>query len=62
MLEKALFLKENFIILNNPNWESISAGLGPIQQYSIALIALIIIGFILILLKRKWKKRKRLKK
>lgn len=54
MLKKLLFLEGNSIILNNPNWESISAGLGPIQQYGIVLIVLIIIG-ITILMKRRRK-------
>ena len=44
------------IILNNPSRETISAGLGPIEQYSITLIALIVIGIISYFIKRRKRK------
>jgi len=40
------------ISLNNPSRETVSAGLGPVEQYGFILIVLIIIG-IIILFKRK---------
>ncbi|MCH8945615.1 MAG: LPXTG cell wall anchor domain-containing protein [Nanoarchaeota archaeon] len=43
----------NHVILNNPSRETISAGLGPIEQYSIILVALILIGIIAYFIKRK---------
>ena len=46
----------NHVVLNNPSIETISAGLGPIEQYSITLIALIVIGIIAYFIKRKKKK------
>ena len=46
----------NHVILNNPSRETISAGLGPIEQYSIILVALILIGIIAYFIKRKIKK------
>lgn len=45
------------IILNNPSRETISAGLGPIEQYSITLIALILIGIIAYFIKRRKSKK-----
>ncbi len=45
------------VTLNNPGWESVSAGLGSIEQYSIILIVLIIIGIILLI---KWMKGRRI--
>ena len=44
------------VVLNNPSRETISAGLGPIEQYSITLIALIVIGIISYFNKRKKRK------
>ena len=41
------------VILNNPSRETISAGLGPVEQYSITLLALIIIGIVAYFTKRK---------
>lgn len=41
------------VILNNPSRETISAGLGPVEQYSITLLALIIIGVISYFVKKK---------
>ena len=45
----------NHVILNNPSRETISAGLGPIEQYSFILIALIIVGIIIWFSKKKKK-------
>lgn len=41
MLKNLLFL--HHVTLNNPSRETISAGLGPAEQYSVALVALIVI-------------------
>jgi len=46
------------IILNNPSRETISAGLGPIEQYSITLIAFILIVIIAYFIKRRKNKLK----
>lgn len=43
----------NHVILNSPSRETISAGLGPVEQYSFILIALIFIGVISYFIKRK---------
>ena len=43
----------NHVVLNNPSRETISAGLGPIEQYSITLLALIVIGIIAYFTKRR---------
>ena len=43
----------NHVILNSPSRETISAGLGPIEQYNIALIALILIGVTAYFIKRR---------
>lgn len=53
MLKKLLFLHHETVILNSPGRETISAGLGPIEQYSIVLIVLIIIGIIILIKKRR---------
>ncbi len=45
----------NHVILNNPSRETISAGLGPVEQYSFILIALIIVGIIIWFSKKKKK-------
>ena len=58
MLNKFIFLHHQSVILNDPGRETISAGLGPIQQYSITLVALIIIGIAVYFI-RKRKKKKR---
>ena len=44
------------VVLNNPSRETISAGLGPIGQYGITLIALIVIGIISYFIKRRKRK------
>ena len=46
----------NHVVLNNPSKETVSAGLGPVEQYGFILITLIIIG-IIILFKRKKKSK-----
>lgn len=55
MLNKFIFLHHNPVILNNPGRETITAGLGPIGQYGILLAALIIIG-VIVYIKRKKRK------
>ena len=45
----------NHVILNNPSRETISAGLGSVEQYSFILIALIIVGIIIWFSKKKKK-------
>ena len=55
MINKILFLHHE-VILNNPSRETISAGLGPIEQYSITLLALIFIGVIAYFIKRRKKR------
>jgi len=52
-----ILLNSHAVILNNPGRETISAGLGPIQQYTISLVALIIIGIIVYFIRRKKKKK-----
>ena len=53
MLNKLIFLN-HAVADNNPGIETISAGLGPAEQYGISLIFLIIIG-IMVYFKRKKK-------
>lgn len=55
MLNKFIFLNHQSVILNDPGRETISAGLGPIGQYGITLLALIIIG-VIVYIKRKKRK------
>jgi len=43
------------VILNNPSRETISAGLGPVEQYGITLLAFILIVIIAYFIKRKRK-------
>jgi len=45
----------NHIILNNPSRETISAGLGPVEQYGFILVVLIIVGIIIRFSKKKKK-------
>ncbi|KKL48097.1 hypothetical protein LCGC14_2328960 [marine sediment metagenome] len=56
MLNKLIFLHHETVIMNDPGRETITAGLGPIQQYGIVLLALIVIGIIAYFIKRKKKK------
>ena len=44
------------IIVNSPSKETITAGLGNVYQYSFVLLALVIVGIILWIRKRKNKK------
>lgn len=53
---KTMGVFANHIILNNPSRETISAGLGPVEQYGIILLAFIIIVIIAYFIKRKKKK------
>jgi len=46
----------NHVILNNPSKETISAGLGPIGQYGVILVALIFIWIVAYFVKRRKKK------
>ena len=48
----------NHVVLNNPSRETISAGLGPVEQYSIILLALIFIGITAYFIKRRKSKSK----
>ena len=57
MIEKFLFLHHE-AVLNNPSRETISAGLGPVGQYGIILLAFIIIVIITYFIKRKKRKSK----
>jgi len=43
----------NHVVLNNPSRETLSAGLGPAEQYSVALVAFIIIVIIVYFRKKK---------
>ena len=44
------------VIVNSPSKETITAGLGNVYQYSFVLIALVIVGIIMWIRKRKNKK------
>ena len=46
----------NHVVLNNPSKETVSAGLGPVEQYGIILFAFIIIVIISYFIKRRKKK------
>ena len=46
---------QHVIIQNNPARETISAGLGPIEQYSIALAVFILVVIVYYIKKRKKK-------
>lgn len=54
MIEKFLFLHHE-AVLNNPSKETVSAGLGPVEQYGISLFVLIVIGIIVWFIKKKKK-------
>ncbi len=56
MLDKILFL-HHAVVMNDPGRETISAGLGPVQQYGIIIIVLIIIGIILYFIRKKKNKK-----
>ena len=42
MLKKLILLHHESVILNDPGRETISAGLGPIEQYGVILLVLIV--------------------
>ena len=44
------------VVLNNPSRETISAGLGPVEQYGFILVVLILIGIVAYFIKKKKKK------
>ena len=54
MFEKLILLHHETVILNNPGRETLSAGLGPIEQYGVVLVVLII-AVIVYFIKRKKK-------
>ena len=56
MLNKLILLAHETVIMNDPGRETITAGLGPIQQYTISLVALIVIGIIVYFIRRRKKK------
>ena len=53
MIEKFLFMHHEPVSTNLPNKETVSAGLGPIGQYGIILLVLLVIGFVLWKVKKK---------
>jgi hypothetical protein len=55
MLKKLIFLQHETVILNDPGRETITAGLGPIQQYGLLLLALILIGIVFYIKKSRKK-------
>ena len=57
MLDKLILLHHETVILNNPGRETIMAGLGPVEQYTISLVALIIIGIVVYFIRKKRKKK-----
>lgn len=44
MLNRMIFLN-HVIVMNDPGKETISAGLGPAEQYIIILMAILLVGF-----------------
>jgi len=56
MLNKFIFL--HHATLNNPSRETISAGLGPAEQYFVVLLVLIFVGIIVYFRKKKKKRNK----
>ena len=53
MFEKLILLHHETVILNNPGRETLSAGLGPIEQYGVVLVVLIIVGIIIFIKRRR---------
>ncbi len=53
MLNKLILLNNHAVILNDPGRETLSAGLGPIAQYGITLVVLIIVGIIIFIRRKK---------
>ena len=56
MLNKLILLTHEIVILNNPSRETISAGLGPSEQYGITIVALVVIGIVAYFIKRRKRK------
>ena len=52
MLDKILFLHHT-VLQNDPGRETITAGLGPAGQYGIIIVALILIGVVLYIRRKK---------
>ena len=57
MFEKLILLHHETVIINNPGRETLSAGLGPIEQYGFVLLVLIVVGVIVYIKKKKRKKK-----
>lgn len=55
MLNRLTFLTHETVILNNPGRETLTAGLGPIEQYSVVLVILIILVIVIFIRRRKKK-------
>ena len=53
MFNELICLSHETVILNNPGRETLTAGLGPIEQYSVILVILIILVIIIYLRKKK---------
>lgn len=56
MFEKLILIYHETVILNSPGRETLSAGLGPIEQYGIILIVLIIAVIVYFIRKKRKKK------
>ncbi len=53
MFEKLILLHHETVILNNPGIETLSAGLGPIEQYGVVLVVLIIVVIVYFIKRKK---------
>ena len=53
MLSKLTLLTHETVILNNPGRETLTAGLGPVEQYSFVLVVLIILVIVVYFRKKK---------
>ena len=51
MLNKLIFL--HHATLNNPSRETLSAGLGPVEQYSVILVLLVVLVIVVYFRKKK---------
>ena len=56
MLRKLILIHHETVILNSPGRETLSAGLGPIEQYGVILIVLIIAVIVYFIRKKRKKK------
>ena len=56
IFEKLILLHHETVILNDPGRETIMAGLGPVEQYGFVLLALIVVGIIVFIRRKKRKK------